>query len=216
MIDFEKKLIYIHISKTGGSSVNSLFIDPRLGEHKGRYKVHKLIQDEPGLKRYFPGSLGMHSSYSDYDRYLVSAGLSIKDFTVFTIIRNPWEKVLSHYYYKTEILKSPLPPFNVFLRSNHRYLDKVLKGFDRFCGTPQNIDYILRFENLSSDFTLLTKQLGLDLPSLPQRNQSDKKRSYVKAYDRITKRIVADAFPYELELGYTFKKGIIRNWFKVY
>ncbi len=108
-----------------------------------------------------------------------------------------------------------MPPFNDFLKSGHRYLDKVLKGFDRFCGSPKNIDYILRFENLSSEFAMLSAQLGLDLPQLPTKNRSDNKASYQDVYDKISRKIVAAAFPYEVELGYKFKEGIIRKLFKV-
>jgi len=67
----------------------------------------------------------------------------------------------------------------------------------------QMVDYIMRFENLKSDMTVLEGELGLDI-DLPFINHQPH-RHYSEYYTDVTRDIVADVCRHEIEqFGYTF------------
>ena len=98
-IDNPKKIIFIHINKTGGSSVTKLF-----SKYINNAKVH--INKERGL--------GTTEDYSVRDKHVTLKGYSnkisnINDYFIFTIIRNPYSRALSLYYWhrnNTNAMKS--------------------------------------------------------------------------------------------------------------
>jgi len=66
-----------------------------------------------------------------------------------------------------------------------------------------NVDYIIRFENLRSDFLNVSKILGIKKP-IPHRNKS-KAVDYKTYFDEESKDIVATFFKEDIEyFGYSF------------
>jgi chondroitin 4-sulfotransferase 11 len=178
--------VFIHINKTGGSSVEKALKIPF--EHKTA--LEKI--DELG-----------------YDNWL-------KKFT-FTVVRNPWDKVVSHYQYRVQTNQTDLGGnslgFKDWLRlaygeKNPLYYDKP-KMF-----MPQSdwisdqegrilVDHVCRFENLSDDFDYVCKKLkkSVKLPHL----KASKRGCYRDYYDDAAAEIVAHYFSNDIEqFGYRF------------
>ena len=82
MISHEKKFVFVHIPRTGGNTL-SRFLRPYCDEES--------LEFSP-----FPGKEGnLHATIREY---MVKHGTQILDkYTIFTIIRNPWERALSHH-----------------------------------------------------------------------------------------------------------------------
>lgn len=80
IIGFRKKFLFVHIPKCAGDSVRELLLDPTNG-------------GGPFLRK--------HSGYSEAERVM---GGEIQRFTVFAVVRNPFDQVLSFY----EHLRKPL------------------------------------------------------------------------------------------------------------
>lgn len=181
-----RDFVYIHINKTGGTSVESLLRVPL--EHKTALeKIQEL------------GEARWRSKFT------------------FTVIRNPWDKVVSHYHYRvmtnrTGLGERPID-FSEWVRRAYRdreseylddprffmpQLDWITDGEGRIL-----IDFIVRFENLQEDFEVVRQRLKLN-QSLPHKKQS-RRGDYRDYYDDESKAIVRDCFSPDIErFGYEF------------
>jgi hypothetical protein len=61
-----------------------------------------------------------------------------------------------------------------------------------------NVDYIMRFENLSNDFRAVCTAIGISPPTLPQYNRSGREH-YSKYYDDELRELVRARFALEIE-----------------
>ena len=80
MISFSNNFIFIHINKTAGSSIEVALKD---------YGIKKPLIKEGN----FPHS--QHFKYDDYKDYI---GDNFTNFYTFTVVRNPWDRVVSYYH----------------------------------------------------------------------------------------------------------------------
>ncbi len=180
--------IFIHINKTAGSSIGKAIGLPNKN-HRTAKTIIKIVGKESWEKSY-----------------------------KFTFIRNPWDKVLSHYQFRvktnqTNLRDNPIS-FAEWVKctygdnKNSFYYDKP--GMFR----PQNewllndrdkidIDMIGRFENLNADFAIIANKIGCN-PMLPHINKT-KKVDYREFYNSETRAIVAKWFQKDIDLfGYKF------------
>jgi len=178
--------VFIHINKTGGSSVEKALKIPF--EHKTA--LEKI--DELGRKAWE------------------------RKFT-FAIIRNPWDKVVSHFHWRVKMNTTSLGdqpvPFREWVKlaygdNDPRYYD-IEKMF-----MPQTdwiadsggqilVDHTCRFENLNEDFDFVARKLGIDT-ALPHIKPS-KRGNYRDYYDDNTMAIVAQWFAKDIKnFGYEF------------
>jgi len=184
--------VFIHIAKTGGTSVVHV---------TGRaFRKHLTVKE---VIRYI-GKKKWDSVYK------------------FTVVRNPWAKVVSQYKFRTKTNKSKMKENPISFKD---WVIKVFKENDDFyykCRpllfAPQvfwlknydgiiDVDNIIRFENLNEEFSEVAKHIGID-SDLPHLN-STKRSKYTDYYDEETKKIVADWFWEDIKtFGYTFNEQI--------
>jgi hypothetical protein len=179
--------VFIHINKTGGSSIEKALSLPF--EHKtARQKI-----EEFGLSRW-------------------ESKLS------FAVIRNPWDKVVSHYHYR--VLTNQTGMANGHIDFNRwvqlAYGDHDPRYYDQpMMFMPQKewliddngnivVDRILRFENLSKDFNELAADLGIR-KRLPHVKKSNRANDFRRYYNKETVKIIADSFAQDIdEFGYDY------------
>jgi len=182
----KKNFIFIHINKTGGTSIENALGLPN--EHKTA--IEKI--DEIG-----------------YD-------LWEKSFS-FTVIRNPWDKVVSHYLWRVKTNQTQLGTnsieFNEWVRLAYGekdpfYYDQPRMFMQQIEWITDNngeilVDSIYRFENLQADFKKICKQIGKNV-TLPHLKAT--KRDHYRAYYKdSTIEIIADCFHKDIELfDYTY------------
>lgn len=121
--------------------------------------------------------------------------LTYNSLTKFTVVRNPWDRMVSRYFsphegrenydkreFKQVIMESQ--PMQYYLNSFpnwYRFLPlNPLKNSE--------IDYFIRFENLESDFHELSKFFGMKGLKLEKLNKS-KRTNYQYYYDLSLKEI---------------------------
>ena len=122
----------------------------------------------------------------------------------FTCVRNPWDRMISYYFTPTQnttawdrkklrkVISKALSVAD-YLRSDKGERDP----FD-------NVDYVMRFENLADDFRSVCATLGIPTVDLPQYNRSSREH-YSKYYDDNLREFVRKRFALEIErFGYTF------------
>ncbi|WP_299410205.1 sulfotransferase family 2 domain-containing protein [uncultured Roseobacter sp.] len=176
MISHQHKVIFVHIPKTGGQSVEHMFLDdlglsweeraplllrPNQDPKVGPRRMAHLYADEYVSKG--------HVTQEQFDSYLK-----------FAVVRNPYDRIISEYLYrfqKTPFWKTP---------SAARFLKRTYP--DDFSDTarhmmPQTryvmdangkllVDHILRFEEMGEAMADLSEQIFGTRRSLPHRNKT--------------------------------------------
>ena len=188
------KAIYIHIPKNAGQSIEKALFE---GKKVGHVPLRNYeSHDKNRFNRYFK----------------------------FTIVRNPWDRMVSAYQYLirggknnvdsawAKLHLAPFKDFQEFLYElNDRKFRSIVLSWQHFrpqiyymkdCHNRINIDYIGRFENLAADFNYITKKIG-SVHSLPHENKSVRKRNWKEYYNRDTFKMLEDKYKEDIyTLGY--------------
>jgi len=124
----------------------------------------------------------------------------------FCFERNPWDRVISLYYYIHK--KEPRPSISEFINSDNP-LSLKRAGFYQYTIDGQiAVDKICFFENISKEMEVIRNQLGipekLKLPYAKSQYRKDK-RSYREILNLNQQKKIAELFSNEITLfGYEF------------
>lgn len=180
----DHKLMFIHIPKTGGVSTSQWLIENAKGEWYKK-NVH-------GSK---------HFDQNRIDKLLRSDNIDPLQLQFFTIVRNPWDRMVSTYHY-------------------YKKRGKMDVSFDEFimgewekkwgCSTKQQHEYfdlqrteVLRFERLGKDFDKIKTLVNSNV-SLAKINVTSHSH-YTQYYTPALKQVVAEKCKIDIErFGYTF------------
>lgn len=202
--------LFIHIPRTGGTSVERLF------GFEGGFETY---DESKGMKQ-------DHSTVSQVKPHLANQW---DDLFKFSIVRNPWAKMVSMYLYR---LNSPFYLKNNFEWENlHRArygqnpsYEEWLETLPWTAGLPvrtlgcynqldylmidgkMQMDFVAKFENLKKDWPKIQKRMKCKL-KLPHINKSKKSYDYRDFYNDKTKKIVENRFEKDIEyFGYRYEK----------
>jgi len=211
MYDLNKKFIFTHPEKCGGTSIEDL-----LGFLKLREKY-------PNVHTF------KHAPLKAHIEKLIEKDIEIKDFFKFSIIRNPWDRAVSFYnhikykeydYYTVEKphLQTPDYVIDATIMTFKQYVvkyykndfnsEKVTKPY-MFFQDKFSLDYVIRLEHLEEDLFNIKDKLKIDLScGVPQVNNIEKfttRIPYADYYDKETKNIIGKLFEWDIDnFGYTF------------
>ena len=191
MISHKHKCIFTRVAKTGSSTlIYKVF--PEFGGHRVstnyRAKVEKCWSHD---SNHYP--LYITKEITDSEIY--------ESYFKFAFVRNPWDRLLSAYFYTFDRLKNTSANFDRWIRSNlqPKYSMSQFK-FTRGC------NFIGRFENLEKDFKFICDKIGLHSQQLPHKNKTNH-RHYTEYYDDETRQLVAEKYAKDIEyFGYEFGK----------
>ena len=201
MISFQKRFLFVHIPKTAGNSIQSVLRD---------YSEDQLValrMEQDGIERFGLRNpkyrIKKHSTLREYREALSDE--QFRNLYKFTCVRNPWDRMVSYYFTPTQNLET-------WSRKKFRgIISKALSvpdylRLDNEQDPFANIDYIMRFENLTDDFRMVCGRLHISPPPLPQLNRSTRTH-YSKYYDDELRELVRARFAAEIKrFGYTFEK----------
>lgn len=135
----------------------------------------------------------------------------------FTIVRNPWDKVVSHYHFRVMTNQTGLGDhpigFNEWVRRAYRdhepqYWNKPKNFMPQWNWISDEngkliINFIGRFENLADDFQYICQKINRQV-ELPHVKKSGRGH-YREYYDEESVEIVRACFKIDIEnLGYSF------------
>jgi len=217
MLSIQKRFLFIHVPKTGGNSLQNIL------RHYSEDEIVILAPHQDGIERFevrnkqYP--VTKHSTLAHYqailDRELYQSLFK------FATIRNPWDMMISFYF-------SPHRGVQAFKRQQFLALIRGTAPLRHYItekpqptgGAPtadatklttdsrrldENIDFLIRFEHLESDFRTVCERLDIPFSPLPQRNRSVHAH-YSTYYDDELREIVGAKFHEEIALGnYTFE-----------
>lgn len=199
IISHGRRYIFVHIPKTGGTSLalalegRAMKDDIMLGDTpKARNRRHR-VMDAPSR-----GRLWKHSTLCDIDG-LVSPQ-DIEEFFTFTLVRNPWDRMVSYYHWLRDqnfdhvsVDMAKTLSFRDFVtdeRSMTALKNNPARAYMRSADGNERCNAYIRIEEFESDAKPLFAHLGFRL-SLPHANRSDRLKSYQSYYDAESIEVVA-------------------------
>lgn len=191
MISHPKKFIFVHITKTGGTS-----IDIALRKYTKNGKTHQSISE---MKEEAAKNFGFNNYFK------------------FCFVRNPWDKMVSQYFYikKKIAYDKSFKEFIIDFKSTPNDWDFKNKNFPVkyqpvqkkwICGDKGEVlmDFVGRFENLQEDFDTICDKIDLPKRELPHRNSTNHNH-YSEYYNKETREIISQKFSEDIEyFGYKF------------
>lgn len=171
MINHEHKFLFLHLPKTGGTSINKFFND-------------KFNNNERDFG---------HPYLSDYKCN------NFDDYFKFTIVRNPYDRLVSAFFYMKEYSKFQS---DINFRKKWKLEDDTFESFVKEklpiiiankdtrprhfkpqveFGTT-GLDYIGSFNTMQDDMNIICDKIGIERQDLPHVNSSNHK-SYTEYYN---------------------------------
>ena len=171
MISTSKKCIFVHIPKTGGSSIEKVYeshFDENIKYSSGKQTYHY----DYGLK---------YPDHPSNDSYIHACAIELRreygdeifdEYFKFAVKRNPWDRLSSLYFwirrYKTDHVFSPECFMENFFPQGPKSYDdtssRSLWSLNRYlCDKDNNllVDYLIDFENFPIDFAYVCDRLGV-------------------------------------------------------
>jgi hypothetical protein len=189
----EYRCIFIHITKTAGTSVAK------------------------GLFNYLP------YHYTGIDYRVIYGRKTFSRYFKFAFVRNPWDRLYSAYRYlksggwnqeDERWYRENLSNFDDFNDFVQHWLNlKNIQSHIHFrpqhhfiCDNKDRIlvNYLAYFETLENDFNTIAQHLNID--STLRHHNASPSNSYIKVYNDASKKIVADVYAKDITLfGYSFE-----------
>lgn len=179
MICHKHKCIFIHVPKTGGTSIEWALQNKKVPIEQKHKTSNEICELHPvAWEQYFK----------------------------FTVVRNPWDWLVSWYYWRKLVKKMSFKEFllNYNLSKKYDYLPDVI-NFTNYLTIDDKLvmDRTCRFENLQHDFPVVCDELNINA-TLPHKNKTNHKH-YTEYYDDETRTIVAEKYAKDIEyFGYRF------------
>lgn len=196
------KVVFLHIGKTGGFSV-----EKALGLPSGDYRVFN-SEYVTGLNK---GVMTQHARLDYINQHLTQEQ---RNYRVFTVVRNPWYRMVSAFYYLYHAHVKKFETFDKWLVHKHDMVvnNKYREGshyIPQIEYTHRDgeliVDYILRTEHLQRDYEHLCFQLNIDSGELPRTNISKlREKPYLEHYNNTTKDMVHEMYAKDVE-QYNYK-----------
>lgn len=214
IISHRHRYIFVHIPKTGGTSL-TLALENRVGRDdiilsdtpKGRSRRRR-VKDVKAR-----GRLWKHSTLADIEGLVDPR--QVADYLVFTLVRNPWARAVSyHGWLRQQRFDHPSVhlakrlTFRDFLREPLTQAQLSVPA-RRYLTGPDGLraGLYLRLEHLGADLPALESHLGFGLRPLPHENRSgggDWRAAYDDDGAALIARLAADDIA---QFGYGFDDG---------
>lgn len=184
MIDHTRKLIFIHIARTGGSSIEHALVK------------EDWFQIDPKTK---------HISASQARQLYGEAAWN--EYRKFAVVRNPWDRLVSMWATKWWHQAAGIDPdcqFSTFIRHLKPHPYERYDSLFYHQILDEELDFVLRFESLAGDFSNMLGELNIDVVTLPHK-ELRRRKPYHDMYSNETRDLVAKKFACDIkEYSYTY------------
>lgn len=218
LISYSKNFLFVHIAKTGGTSVRAALRPYRWG---GWYSVPLWLASQVDQMTRPRHKLGL--KFPRHAKVIAAREMLPEEvfqgLFKFAIVRNPWDLQVSSFHHirreKPEVLAGvrnfgdflrlkfdPDRPYEYMLDTSaelqHEYLVD-LRG-------NVIVDFIGRYERLEEDFAQICQRIGVPGLSLPHLRKASERRDYRSYYTDELIELVSHHYQRDLDiLGYGFE-----------
>ncbi|WP_412725208.1 sulfotransferase family 2 domain-containing protein [Alteromonas sp. D210916BOD_24] len=216
LLSHQKQFLFVHIAKTGGTSVRAALAPYRWGH---RYAVPQFICNKMS-------QLTGHKIASRFPRHariIAAKEMLPEDYFrglfKFAIVRNPWDlQVSSFHHIKRErpYLMQDHSDFESFMkwkfdpdRQFQYHIDTSLQLQTDYLVDLRGevlVDFIGHYETLDEDFSQICRQLGLNNVTLPHKRQATDRTDFRQYYTTELIDLVSTHFREDItRLRYAFE-----------
>jgi len=210
LISYKDNMIFFHVPKVAGTSIVKFF-ESNNHVYKDRqpqtllnFNPHIIVTDRHITLSEYSDLIGC----DDYGRQI------FREFFKFAFVRNPWDKVVSMYFWHTQnytlnsIFIKKYPTFDDWVRSLYTNFKNEIDDYNirpqhiyTHIGGEQAVDFIGRFENITEDFKYVCDMLNESNvhKSLPTKNVTVH-NPYQSYYTDETKNMIAEIFSDDINL----------------
>ena len=190
MIIHAHKFLFVHIPRTGGTSIEAQFKDNGVRQENKHWNLNDWKN---------------HLKNEDFESYFK-----------FSFVRNPWDIVISNYfdrgwysspiqgrggeigYYSGKKFKVLLDHYEP---AAHEHGDGLLDYLK-----PNEMDFIGRFENRTQDLEYISKKIGIKIDTNVKARSHQNKKHYTEYYNDETRKIVAEKYAKDIQC-FNYKFG---------
>lgn len=228
MISDKYKCIFVHIPKTGGQSVEHVFLNLHNLDWDNRSPLLLRHNDDP--KR-GPERLA-HLTASEYVDCEYISQDQFDAYYKFAFVRNPFSRLVSAYKFRKYHMKMNFKDFVISGLPAKNYYSgayrHIIPQYDYIYNEKDEllVDFVGKLENFQNDFDVICSKLKINDSTLPHINSSSgnsskgiknkiktlfnqkktENKHYSSYYDDEIKKIVTEMYKKDLEtFGYTFE-----------
>lgn len=189
-----EKIILLHPGKTGGTSVEHTLKEKYLSTKKLNAK-----QADFDLMFGYSKKDNLYLQHADL-RFYKKKDIDLKEYTTITTVRNPYDRLVSCYYYNGKNKKFSFEEFIVNKLPNHIEHNKDY-AFDHFC--PQihfcklgdyEVNNIIRLESFQEDLKKIKLTSNFHYSKTVSRS-----KNYQEYYNQKTKDLVYELYKEDFE-----------------
>ena len=215
LLSHRYQFLFVHIAKTGGTSVRSAL---------QRYRWRDPYYLPQWIASRLSGMTGhrLGIKLPRHCKAITAQEMLPREFYdslfKFAFVRNPWDLQVSSYHHirrERPQLMQANESFEDFLRRKldperpwQYHLDTSVESQSHYITDLQGrqiVDFIGRYETLQEDFDHICDRIGITPITLPHRRKASDRADYRGYYDDSTRRLVAEHFAPDIErLGYDF------------
>lgn len=216
LLSHKYQFLFVHIAKTGGTSVRDALAKYRWGSRYSLplFVVQKLSQIT-GHK--------IASRFPRHSKIIAAKEMLPAEFFnelyKFTFVRNPWDLQVSSFHHiqrERPAVMNGITDFNEFMRYKfdperpyQYHIDTSLEWqSDYIVDLHGNkiVDFVGHYENLQSDFDIVCDTVGVPKQTLPSKRRAKDRTDYRKYYDDRSIELVAEHFAKDIALlNYRFE-----------
>ena len=193
MISHNPPFVFVHVKKTGGSSIT---------------KSLSCYSATP-VKWSRLGGADVTGKHWTATRYIDGEGRRTglgrrwwNHACTFTVVRNPWDRMVSMYHHLQVTSRRRLPSFDEWI-SQGCSGEPTMSSYLTYRGRIA-VNCVLRYETLRVDFEAISKSLGLRPLPLEKLNKTER-GDYREYYTARTEEMVGDLFAEDIgRFGYSF------------
>jgi len=214
LLSIKKRFLFIHIAKTGGTSIRKALRKYRGG---GLYTPAMVVTSQiDQLTRHRIGCKLARHAGANPAREMLPRDLFDSLFK-FSIVRNPWDLQVSSYHHVRldPEASREFETFEEFIRYKFRE-DRPYQFKLDIARRPQLrslvdmdgnllVDFVGRYENLEEDFAIICERIGIPVVPLPHLRRAGDRHQYREYYTEKLRDVVAEVYRPDIDtFGYSF------------